>query len=46
MKIAEALAVAGADVVLAARTKSEIEKSAKEISESTNRQTLAVTCDV
>lgn len=44
--LAEGLAHAGADVVLAASTKAEVDKAAEEIATSTGRKTLAVVCDV
>jgi NAD(P)-dependent dehydrogenase (short-subunit alcohol dehydrogenase family) len=44
--LAEGLAHAGAGVVLAARTQTEVEKAAEEISTSTGCSTLAVVCDV
>ncbi|AHM62382.1 gluconate dehydrogenase [Flammeovirgaceae bacterium 311] len=44
--LAEGLAHAGADVVLAARTGAEVEKAAGEIAKATGRNTLAVVCDV
>lgn len=44
--VAEALAYAGANVALVARTENEIKQAAEEISQATGRQTLPVICDV
>lgn len=44
--LAEGLANAGANVVLAARTEEEVQKAADEIAEETGRKTLALVCDV
>ncbi|NIK70484.1 glucose 1-dehydrogenase [Paenibacillus sp. BK720] len=44
--IAEGLAQAGADVVLTARTETEVLKAAEEIHLATGRRTLGVLCDV
>ena len=44
--IAEAVADAGAEVALIARTETEIEQAAAEITEATGRRTLAIPCDV
>lgn len=44
--LAEGLAHAGADVVLASRTKAEIEIAAREIAEVTDQNALAVVCDI
>lgn len=44
--LAEGLAHAGADVVLAARTKEEVQKAAEEIAAKTGRKTVALVCDV
>lgn len=44
--LAEELAMAGADVILVARSKDEIEQGAQEIAQITVRRTLALSCDV
>ncbi len=44
--LAEGLAYAGADVVLAARTETEVKKAAEEIALETGTKTLALICDV
>lgn len=44
--VAEGLAAAGAEVVLTARTESEVLEAAAEIKETTGQRTLGVVCDV
>ncbi|MGZ4032396.1 MAG: SDR family NAD(P)-dependent oxidoreductase, partial [Tumebacillaceae bacterium] len=44
--VATGLAQAGADVVLVARTQSQLDEAAAEIAEQTGRRTLALACDL